>query len=364
MHDINELEFTVRRDDLSTVRWSPAHTRFSSVESLQDGAVLLRIQRFGLTTNNITYGRVGDAMHYWDFFPAEAGWGRIPVWGFAEVVASRASGIAEGTRVYGYLPISKYLLVQPGQVSEQAFFDDSPHRRALPGIYQRYLRVAPTDPHAQDLRCVLGPIFATGFLIDHWLESERQFGAEQIVFASASSKTALAAAFMLSQRKARDFRVVALTSQRNRGFCEQVGYYDRVVDYAALSELDPSTPTVLVDMAGDRVLLQRIHTHFDSALRHSCLVGFTHGTNATASTVLPGPTPAFFFAPAHVEAVQKALGPRVFMERIQHAQRAFEASAERWLSVVHVSGMAAIEASYRAVLEGRITPEHGFVVTE
>ena len=58
------------------------------------------IDRFALTSNNITYGAFGDAMKYWDFFPAPDGWGIIPVWGFATVTESRALGFAPGERYY------------------------------------------------------------------------------------------------------------------------------------------------------------------------------------------------------------------------------------------------------------------------
>ena len=34
-----------------------------------DGAVRLRIDRFALTSNNITYGAFGEGMSYWSFFP-------------------------------------------------------------------------------------------------------------------------------------------------------------------------------------------------------------------------------------------------------------------------------------------------------
>ncbi len=38
--------------------------------TLAPGEVLLRIDRFSLTTNNITYAAFGDAMmKYWSFFP-------------------------------------------------------------------------------------------------------------------------------------------------------------------------------------------------------------------------------------------------------------------------------------------------------
>src|SRR4249920_1934332 len=71
-----------------------------------DGEALLRVDTFALTANNVTYAVLGDFLQYWKFFPgSEEGWGRVPVWGFADVVASRAEGVEEGARLWGYLPM-------------------------------------------------------------------------------------------------------------------------------------------------------------------------------------------------------------------------------------------------------------------
>ena len=85
--------------------------------------MLLAIDRFSFTANNITYAALGDAFKYWNFFPAEHPWGQIPVWGFADVAASRHPEITEGTRVYGYLPMARQLKVEPGRVSKSGFTD-------------------------------------------------------------------------------------------------------------------------------------------------------------------------------------------------------------------------------------------------
>ena len=82
-------DFLVKRDDLR---------QCSIVESptpeIGPGEALLRVVTFGMTANNVTYGVFGEAMSYWDFFPAAQGWGRIPVWGFAEVERSEAEGVS------------------------------------------------------------------------------------------------------------------------------------------------------------------------------------------------------------------------------------------------------------------------------
>jgi len=113
--------FQVARNDLRTSRLVPDPDA-PQRRALAEGEARLRIDRFALTSNNITYAAFGEAMKYWEFFPSgDAAWGNIPVWGFAEVVESRAEGVAVGERCYGYWPMGRYLVVQPARVGTQGF---------------------------------------------------------------------------------------------------------------------------------------------------------------------------------------------------------------------------------------------------
>jgi len=119
-------DFLVKRDDLRECQIAE-----SGAPELEPGQALLRVERFGLTANNVTYAVFGQIMSYWDFFPAAEGWGRVPMWGFAEVEQSEAQGVEVGMRVYGYLPPSSYLLVTPAHAGRYGFLDGSPQRAAL-----------------------------------------------------------------------------------------------------------------------------------------------------------------------------------------------------------------------------------------
>ena len=59
------MDFELNRKDLHDSRFVVGEP-----PSLADGEALLRVESFGLTANNITYAVFGDAMNYWDFFPA------------------------------------------------------------------------------------------------------------------------------------------------------------------------------------------------------------------------------------------------------------------------------------------------------
>ena len=104
--------FRVGRDDLRTCGFTDGDL------AIADGEVLLGIDRFALTANNITYAVFGDAMSYWNFFPAAEGWGNVPVWGFADVVESRFDGLEVGERIYGYLPMSTHVALLPGRLTD------------------------------------------------------------------------------------------------------------------------------------------------------------------------------------------------------------------------------------------------------
>jgi len=358
------LDFEVKRGDLRTVR-----LRTSTLECPL-GAVLCRIERFALTANNITYGVFGEAMQYWNFFPGPEGWGRIPVWGHAEVVESRHEAIAKGERLYGYLPMSTHVVLQPDRVTDASFMDGVAHRRPLPSPYQLYMRLAHDplhDPAHEDHRALLHPLFFTSFLIEDFLSDNQLFGAKQVVLASASSKTALGVAFLLKQHGT---RAVGLTSPGNKAFCEQLGHggghgppYDQVVTYDALATLPADVPTVFVDMAGDGKLLHAVHQHFRDALKYSCIVGATHWEQRQTQHNLPGAKPQFFFAPTQVQKRTKDWSQAGLLARLGEAWRAFLPSAKGWVEIRTGHGPAAVEAVYREVLEGRQAPRLGHLLS-
>src|SRR5690349_15950040 len=93
------FDFVVRRDDLHRCEVRPAPP--PAQVRLERGQVLLGVDAFGFTANNVTYAVFGEAMGYWSFFPAPDGWGRVPVWGFADVLRSEHPDVRVGERLYG-----------------------------------------------------------------------------------------------------------------------------------------------------------------------------------------------------------------------------------------------------------------------
>jgi hypothetical protein len=357
---ISVRSLEVRRDDLRTTR-----TVEAPLPELTEGQALLAVDRFALTANNITYGVAGDMIGYWDFFPAAEGWGRIPVWGFADVVQGTAD-LPEGTRVFGYLPMSTHLVVEPRRRPDQAtFVDGSAHRGHLPPTYNQY-RLVDHDPlHTTDgegLQAVFFPLFMTSFVLDDWLADNGDFGASRVVLSSASSKTAAGTALCLSKRTGARPHVVGLTSTPHMAFVEGLGFYDEVVAYDDVTALDASVPTVFVDIAGNSAVREAVHRHLGDALVASSVVGITHWEQQTPTQDLPGPTPEMFFAPSQIEKRTADWGPGGLQERFSTAWAGLLDEAGDWVRLVDVVGFPALADTYGALVDGAAPPEDAFVV--
>ena len=324
----------------------------------------MRVETFGLTANNITYAVFGEAMSYWDFFPAEDGWGRVPVWGFAEVEDSEAEGVEPGTRLYGYLPPSSNLVVAPVGVEAAGFVDGSPHRAALPSAYHRYLATEADRfyrPQTEEVQMLLRPLFFTSFLIDDQLVEDGLAARGPIVISSASSKTAIAAAFLLRQREG--VELVGLTSPRRTGFVEGLGIYDRVVAYDAIDSLE-RRPATFVDFAGDAAVRSAIHSHYGEQLAQSVAVGMTHWQDfGSGAGELPGPEPTFFFAPDRVVKRSEDWGRAGLEARVADAWHPFCEWTGGWLDVIRGDGFEAVRDSYLEVLEGGVEPNAAHVIS-
>ena len=369
------LDFLVNKSD-----WQQHRFAATPVPALAPGQVLFRVDRFALTANNISYALAGDTLGYWRFFPAPAGWGRLPVMGFATAVASRHAAVVEGTRCFGFYPMSRYLVIEPAATDGASVITDgAAHRVGLSPFYNQYTPTTADALHApahEDALMLMRGLFMTAFLADDFL-AEQNLGEQLLLISSASSKTAVALAHCVAARGANQSaappspppspsppRVVGLTSARNRAFVRGLGCYDEVVTYDETAALDASAPAVFVDMAGSRTLRRAVHEHFGARLRHSCAVGATHWEASGADdAALPGPKPAFFFAPAQGQKRSAEWGAREFQRRLAAAWAGFHAFSEGWLEIKRASGRRAVARAYTDTLTARTPPQVGQILS-
>jgi len=341
-------------------------TRLSTLplpDELDDGQVLFRVDRFALTANNISYAVVGDMLNYWGFFPAEEGWGRIPVMGFGEILRSAHPDAREGERFFGFYPMATHLLIE-AEANNDGLVDTVAHRSGHAPVYRQYTR-ASTDPFytadSEDLMMLLRGLFLTSYLVDDFIADNESFGATRLLVSSASSKTGIALAFQAAQREG--LEVVGLTSPGNLDFVKELGFYDRVVLYAEIESLAASTPSIFVDMAGNNDVVRRIHTHLDDALRHHSIVGATHWDAGGSNEGLPGVEPVFFFAPGQVGKRAEEWGPVKLQQNLAEGWARFHASAKGWLEVQRHAGTEAVAEVFAETLAGNASPRKGNVLS-
>lgn len=338
---------------------------------LPEGAVELAIDLYAMTANNVTYavfgkplGLFGNDQGYWDLFAERDRPGRLPVWGFATVSRSAHDGVHAGTQVYGYFPMASHAVLHPGRVTDHGFTDMTPRRTTLPVIYNQYQRIdALGDYRAQDHDYwpVFRPLFLTGWLIADQLEDEGDYGAAQILVASASSKTAIGLAHALQQRSERP-QIVGLTSAGNAAYVESLGLYDTVVTYDAIGAMDAGVASAMVDMAGNPQVAASVHNHFGDVLKASIVVGKSHWDAADEGTQIAGPPRQMFFAPGRSEKRIGEWGPDAFRQKLEAAWLGFAGLAPRILTIDKRQGAEAALAAYLETVAGNADAKTGLVI--
>ena len=379
----NVLE--VARDEIATTRLVEEEIE------LGEGQVRLRVDRFAITANNITYALFGDVLGYWDFFPVADGtddggegtsggdatddashrFGRVPAMGWATVVESRALNVSLGRRFYGWYPMASDVVFTP-VVTADGFRDDGAHRSAHAPVYRSYVGTL-TDPmydaapDGEDRHVLLRGLFLTGFLAEEFFadgggSGESYFGASTVVVLSASSKTAIGFAQRAAQRDG--LRVVGVTSPGNREFVESLGFYDTVVAYDEIDGLDTEGGAVSIDMAGAADALRSVHEHWGDGLAYSMTVGRSHHDAPPADTSdMPGPAPELFFAPNEVGRRMEEWGREEYGARCAAALDEFVEGSRSWLTVEHRIGAEAVEGAWADVHAGDVAPSVGLVAT-
>ncbi len=297
---------TITNTRLLSEKSNVGQTRIDQVDmntDLQVGEAILSIDTFALTANNITYAGFGDAMRYWEFFPTQVeGWGHMPVWGFATVYQSNAEGIEVGDRYYGYYPIANFLKIKAERITANGFKEVSPHRLELPFTYNTYIRVprpAKLTPELEDADMLMRPLFYTSYMLADFLEDNDFFGAEQLIFSSASSKTAYGTVYSLRQFE-RQPRFIGITSGRNQEFVDSCKLYDQSVTYEALNSVATDKPTLYVDFSGSNSLRSQIHQHFGEQLVYDCYAGSATNTDYFNNEEKLSPEPVPYFAPIQI----------------------------------------------------------------
>ncbi|MEM9620474.1 MAG: DUF2855 family protein [Pseudomonadota bacterium] len=348
---MGKVQLAVLKDDLAQME----ATVDAELPVLENGQVLLAVELFGLSANNISYADVGEMLGYWAYFPAAEGYGCVPVWGFAQVVESRHQDIQVGERVFGYLPMASHLVTTPTAINELCFSDNSAHRTGLHPWYNRYYRCAGDPLYANErsaAQCVLWALFMTGWM----MADELVNNVDSVVISSASSKTALSLAWSLKHSGA-ELQVIGLTSPGNQEFVSGLGIYDNIRTYTELESLAGVGKTAFVDIAGNAAVTSAVHVALGTSLEDSVTIGATHRAPPGEALPMPGPQPRFFFIPDVAEERAAADGFTTYHGHFAKAWSDFAGWTEGWLTFPEGVGPDAIQSGYQKALSGRLTTD-------
>ena len=359
---MNSTDFIVARNDLQ--RCKIIATQLPDADTLPDEALLVKVDRFAFTANNITYAAIGDRLKYWELFPAPDGFGNVPVWGFGKVIASKHPAVAVGETLFGYFPMGSHLVIEAADVNKRGLRDGAAHRQNVAPVYNAYARVSDNPEfwgRQGDYQALLRPLFMLSFMVDCFLADEAFFGAESVLLSSASSKTAFGLAHLLHARKS--VKVIGLTSAANADFVQSLGCYDEVVTYDRMTSLPSEKPVAFVDMAGNSRLRETLHRHFGEQMKYSGLIGLTHRGTDPNEPELPGAKPSWFFAPDHIRKRAKEWGPGGVDQRFAAAWATFAPKLDKWLEVTESRGPDAVKQVYLNTLNGHVSPREGHILS-
>ncbi len=358
MQMINKSLYTEKKAILNT------SIKEEEMTSTADGEVILKVDKYALTSNNVTYAVIGYQVKYWDFFPAPEPWGKVPVWGFATVEESKCEGVEVGEKVYGYFPMSQYLKIKAGKVNQFSFMDISEHRQALAPIYNTYSRegeILNFPEGVEDFIPITKPLFMTSFSICEFLHLEDFFTSENVIITSASSKTSLGLAYTLKNiQKDHNKNVIGLTSTRNVEFVKETGLYNQVIDYKDVAAEVPSKDSVMVDMAGNGKLNLALYEQLGERLKHLCKVGLTDWSSANMESKIP--VARFFFAPTYAQGFFKKHGPAKGNEITTKALYSFIETASKWIDLEYLSTFEDLQSTFTAMISGKVDPSKGYII--
>jgi len=350
--------------DRTNLRNTQVVTR--EIPELSSGEVLVAIDVFALTSNNVSYAVSGDMIGYWSYYPAENHWGKVPVWGCANVIASRCDDVPMGERLWGFFPMASHVVLLPGNVRLDQFDDVSVHRQSLPALYNTYRRTLAEPEFLRKFeveRCLLFPLFATSFVLYDYLVDNKFFGARQLLIGSVSSKTGFGLAKMLHNDPRVTQRIIGLTSASNVAFVNSLHCCDAVVVYGEEARIDATVPSAYIDMSGDARLTAALHNLLGENMLESAMVGATHWEQRGATGKLPGARPTFFFAPGHIAKRETDWGPGVVMMKAMTAAAEVAQSVQGQMEVEWTRDVQGLTLLWNDLLDNKVSPKRGLMVS-
>lgn len=368
--------------------------------ALQPGEIRLRVDKVGLSANNLFYAQMGEApfLKFFAVYPLgeeHKDLANVPAWGVATVTESANPEFSPGEQFRGFLHMTNVVQMKARRTPEgfQAFGGD---RDRINQAYNGFLAVDPegTSPirgsgEKSDLAMTSAPGASSGFILYELLKMHGFYGGNSIVLTSASSKLSLATALLLrdERRSGAVQRVIGYTAAGNAEFVAATGLYDDVIGYDESLPPDSALKHVLVDVAGDAAVYKRSKAQFIKAFA----VGGTHGDAEASVFTAFGPSGflkmfidmvgpeglkrwasrrlnpqlEMFFAPTVINALLSRWGREEMDRKSDAALTDFVDAAvdQGWIHVERSETPEAIQAAYRRIVQGKVPPSEAVILS-
>lgn len=338
----------------------------TELSMLKPKEILIKIEKFGLTSNNITYAALKDSMPYFKFFPIDEknpGWGCLPVWGVGKVIQSNFADLAEGTCVYGFFPAANYVTLEVAALTPTGFIVNRPNIAQEYGFYNLY-NFTHLDPFylkdKEDMMAVVRPLFLTGLLIADYLEVNNFMQANTVIISSAASKTSYALALALHKKQ--KCKLLGLASAKSKPFAESMNIYDQVITYEEIKNISEDLTAVYIDICGNELVRGQLISKLSDKLKHILSVGMTnwkqgsYGLPKTARNIKS----EVFFAPGWTLQRPKDSAAEFAKELFKgwHAQMS---NVEKYFQLQNASGKDALRKSFLDFVNSQSKPERAYV---
>lgn len=368
--------------------------------ALEVGEIRLRIDKVGLTANNLFYAQMGEApfLKFFAVYPLEEECQHlaiVPAWGVATIIESANTEFMEGEQYRGFLHMSNVVQMKARRTST-GFDAYGGKRDKLNKAYNGFLRVQDSGSSPisgtgvkSDLAMTAAPGALSGFILYELLKMHDFYNGDSLVLTSASSKLSLSIALLLRDERNSGAikQVIGYTSANNADFVKSTGLYDQVLTFEETLPPDAGSAQVLVDVAGDATIYKLNKQHFIKAFA----VGGTH-TNAKASTFTAfGPSgflkmfidmiapPAMkqwasrrlnphlemFFAPTVIRELLARWGQDDMDRKSDAALKQFVDSAidGKWINVSRSESVESSQAAYQKIVLGQVPPSEAVILS-
>ncbi|KAG2005193.1 hypothetical protein GB937_008889 [Aspergillus fischeri] len=289
-------------------------------QKLPSSSLRARPILLGLTSNNLSYARGGDLLHWWKTYPVppaapspynnQSSWGIVPAWGYATVTESNVPGIPPGSFIWGYWPTSTSptLLHLERSEPDGHWVEVSSHRQQLMPIYNRYELVPSDEEKELDERAwstLFRGVWVAGYLLSEyvfppdprvrqpvhplgaasklpWSADDADLSSAVVVVLGASTKTARSLSWCLFDRPRASGPLGLVQVTSSPGVLQQVagrkgwGDISKAVAYTEIDQatgwiesLQPSKVVIIDCGARENALIQICQNLQESALR-SC----------------------------------------------------------------------------------------------